>query len=104
LDVQGRALWVNPQGDQLRCTSDGALTQFSRILLNGNSVQVRDEVKSVEAFLQVNPLLERTEVITQVIRVSRWLDTRQDTIAWLRGWCSRGCGSGFSHIYYLNVS
>ena len=53
--------------------------------------QVRDEVKSLVRVLQVNPLLERTEVVTEVVGVRRGLNTREDSRSGGR------CRSGVSH-------
>ena len=69
---------VNAQGNELCGARDGAVAQLLRILLHGDRVQVRDEVEGVIAVLQVNPLLQRSQVITQVIGISGGLDTGQD--------------------------
>ena len=69
---------VDAQGNKLGGTRDGAVAQLLGILLNGNRVQVRNEVEGIIAVLQVNPLLERSQVITQVIGISGGLDTGQD--------------------------
>ena len=110
LHEQGGLLRVDPEGEELGGTADGAGTQFLRILVDGDGVQIRDEVERLELVLQVDPLLQRTQVVAQVIGVGGGLDTGQHTL--LRGGsillggvlfthgshCSPGTGDGVQQM------
>jgi hypothetical protein len=43
-------------------------------------VEINDAVKSIVAILKFYPLLYRTEVITEVERVTGWLDARENAL------------------------
>ena len=74
LHEQGGLLRVDPESEELGGTPDGAGAQFLGILVDGDGVEVRDEVERLELVLQVDPLLQRTQVIAQVVGVGGRLD------------------------------
>ena len=96
LDEERRALRVDAQRDELCGARDGAAAQLLRVLLNGDRVQIRDEVERVVVVLQVDPLFDRPQVVTQVVRVGGRLDAGEDA-RFVRGVVG-GCSSVVSHV------
>jgi hypothetical protein len=43
-------------------------------------MEIDDAVKSIMAILKLNPLLYGTEVITEVERVTSWLNARENAL------------------------
>jgi hypothetical protein len=43
-------------------------------------MEINDAVKGIMAFLEFNPLLYRAQIITQVERVTSWLNARENAL------------------------
>jgi hypothetical protein len=77
LREQCAALRIDAGGEQLGRGDVGALAQRCRVVLDRDGVQVGDEVERLEVVLQGDPLLERAEVVAEVIRVGGRLGAGQ---------------------------
>ena len=75
LHEQRRPIRIDPHRKELSDRNLGATTQFLRVLRHRDGVKIRNEVESVEIVLQRNPLLQRTQVIAEVERIRRRLDS-----------------------------
>ncbi len=74
LHEHGAAGRVQPEREQLRDGDPGARGEQRRVVLDGDRVQVRDEVERVVVVLQGHPLPQRAEVVAEVERVRGRLD------------------------------
>lgn len=85
LHKQGGAFWINAQGQQLCGAGNGAVAQLFWFLIDGNRVEIWNEVEGIVGILQVNPLLDCSQVIAQVIGIGGGLNSRKDSGSGLCG-------------------
>ena len=81
LDIKGGALRVDAQRQQLCHARKGALAQVLRVVAgHGDGVLVGDEIKSLVIFLQLNELLDGTQVVAQVVGIAGRLQAGDDAL------------------------
>ena len=93
LAEHGRALRVDPAGDELCRRGPGACPQHLGVGRHGERVQVRDEVVGVELVLQLDPVDQCPEVVAEVEGVTGGLHPGEDPGSRLRGRQVRTCAS-----------
>ena len=97
LAEERRLLRIQAEGEVDRGDVDRHLADLRRVVDGGESVVVRDEVEGVALALELEVLLDRAEVVSEV-GLARRLDAREDahdgrTLAATRG-VALGCNGG----------
>ena len=77
LRKDGRAVRVEPGGDQYREEVERAVVQVARVVLDGDRVQVDDAEERLAELLCLRELAEAADVVAEVL-VARRLDARED--------------------------
>ncbi len=96
LHKEGGLFWVDAQGQQLRHAREGALTQLLGVVSrHGDGVLIGDEVEGVIRLLQLNELLDCSQVVAEVVTIAGGLQSGHHSLllfARPAGGAVGGCG------------